>query len=70
MYMYTTIKPRVQQINLDRRLETAHMRYAILTVKSWYSEDCTQDISFSLDINLTLLEFIDIPQTISQQIFR
>ena len=33
------------------------MRYAVLTVRSWYAEDFPEDTILSSDINTTLLEF-------------
>lgn len=49
--------PAGRRQRLDRRrLETAHFRYALLVVASWYSADIPMP-KFLPDLNLTLLEF-------------
>lgn len=46
-----------RRLKLDRRrLETAHFRYAMLVVASWYPTDLPMP-TFGSDIGMTLLEF-------------
>lgn len=46
-----------------RRLEAGHIKYAILTVATLYPVEINSPITFSPDLNETLLEFTPTYQT-------
>lgn len=53
----------LSRLKLDRRrLEAAHFKYAILNITSWYADKMESKVTFSPDLNETLLQFIPVYQ--------
>ena len=61
----------MERIKMDRRrLENAHIRYAILTISKWYPDHFScNNIAFTSDTASTLLEFTPLYQEIFHQTY-